>query len=188
MLTTALRLHWTVWLSMAAILAATRTHVLAPLPDATLAVFFLAGLFGMRTMAFVSFLGIVTGADYLAVSAQGVSDWCITPAYAFLAPTYASLWLAGKFAARLQHRNAPTWLILPAILAVAVGTAFVISNTGFYLFSGYFAQMSPWQYSERVAHYFTGYAWPAFVYAGAALIAQHFVQRWRVRHPADLLR
>ena len=35
--------------------------------------------------------------DYYATSVQGISDWCMSPAYWFLIPTYGSLWLVGRW-------------------------------------------------------------------------------------------
>jgi hypothetical protein len=168
-------------LALAGLLVATRAHFFAPLPDATLAVFFVAGLLGAGTLSFVGLLGTAAAADYVAITFQGAGDWCITPAYAFLAPTYACLWLAGKFSRGAEHSPMRTWLVRLGALAVSVCAAFLVSNAGFYLFAGYFAQISPFEYSARVLRYFPGYASNAFVYvvAGAALYAL-----WAYRKPA----
>ena len=156
-------------LVLGGLLVATRAHVVAPLPDATLAVFFIAGLLGAGTLGFVGLLGAAAAADYLAITFQGAGDWCITPAYAFLAPTYACLWLAGRFSRRAQHNLVRTWLVRFGALGASLCAAFLVSNAGFYLFTGYFAQMSPFEYSARVARYFPGYASSAFVYVVAAV-------------------
>jgi len=168
-------------LMLGGLLVATRAHFLAPLPDATLAVFFIAGLLGGGTLSFVGLLGAAAAADYLAITLQGAGDWCITPAYAFLAPTYACLWLAGKFSRRAQRSTLHRWLVGFAALGVGVSAAFFISNASFYLFAGYFAQMSPWEYAARVLRYFPAYASTAVVYVVASIALHAF---WANRNPA----
>ena len=81
------------------------------LPDASLAVFFLGGIFltlsARASLAAFTALILEAGLiDYYATSVQGISDWCMTPAYWFLIPTYGSLWLIGRwFAPRLTKEG-----------------------------------------------------------------------------------
>ena len=89
--------------ALAALMAATRFHHFGSafhLPDASLAVFFLGGLYLRRTAAFGAYIGLAALLDYVAIVHGGVSDWCVTPAYAFLLPTYACLWWAGVWCSR----------------------------------------------------------------------------------------
>lgn len=85
-------------MALLAIMAATRSHhftsLLGP-GDATLAVFFLGGLFLRRAGWLGLFLATAGVIDFLAVQG-GTSAWCITPGYALLAPAYGALWLAGR--------------------------------------------------------------------------------------------
>jgi len=156
--------------ALAALMAATRFHHFGSaisLPDASLAVFFLAGFY-LRSAWFLPLLLAAAALDYLAVNVGGVSDWCITPAYAFLLPAYASLWLGGRWYVR-QYR--PLWrtlVLLSGVLLVSVSLAFSISNVGFYLFSGHFEEMSWFEYATRVARYYPSYLIGAFIYVAFA--------------------
>jgi len=132
------------------------------LPDASLAVFFLAGFYLARlslpaAVAFVLLLLAAGGVDYYAIVFRGVSDSCISPAYWFLIPTYACMWYAGRwFAARQQMK----WANVGGLAVMAWGSttvAFLISNVSYYLLSGSFADMGLMQYAVRIAKYYPQY-------------------------------
>ena len=148
-------------------MAATRFHHFGSamhLPDASLAIFFLAGFYLRPALFLPAFLAEAALIDYIAIAHAGVSDWCVTPAYGFLIPTYASLWFAGRwYAARHQHH----WRTLVALVgALAIGTslAFLISNGSFYLFSDRFPNINWTEYATRVARYFPPYALSTLMY------------------------
>jgi hypothetical protein len=143
------------------------------LPDASLAVFFFAGFY--RNKMLLGFLLVLAALiDYLAIS-HGTSAWCVTPAYVFLIPTYAVMWLAGRYCANLAVFKA-TELSLSlgsiGLLALAASVAFVISNGSFYVFSDRYTDMSWLQYVERVAHYYPLYVGSTLIYGivGIALV------------------
>ncbi len=143
------------------------------LPDASLAVFFFAGFY--RNKMLLGFLlALAALIDYLAIS-HGTSGWCVTPAYVFLIPTYAVMWLAGRYCANLAVFKA-TELSLSlgsmGLLALAASVAFVISNGSFYVFSDRYTDMSWLQYFERVAHYYPLYVGSTLIYGivGIALV------------------
>lgn len=159
---------------LVALVATTRSHhfdSLNHLPDASLAAFLLAGMF----LSFASFpvLLVVAGtADYFAFNYAGVSDWCFSPAYWFLIPTYAVMWYAGRF---YKTRHSISWhgLSLFAVTAlVATSVAFVISSGSFYLLSGRFADMTALQYAAAVAKYYPPYLVSAFLYLSIAVVVQ----------------
>ena len=107
--------------------------------------------------------------DYYATSIQGVSDWCMTPAYWFLIPTYGSLWLIGRWFA-LRHAIEGWGLVGLALTAWAANSfAFMFSNAAFYLFSEYFAGMSAVEYASRVTHYYGSYVSAALLYIACAV-------------------
>jgi hypothetical protein len=128
-------------LLLAALMAATRGQhfaVLSYLPDASLAVFFIAGVWLSPAWAFPALFGVSALIDAAAVGWGGVGAFCITPAYALLIPAYGVLWAAGRWYAG-RHRLA--WGTLAALAgAVLVGAALseVFSTGGFYVFSGVF--------------------------------------------------
>jgi hypothetical protein len=137
------------------------------LPDASLAVFFFAGFY--RNKALLGFLLILAGLiDYIAISI-GVSGWCISPAYAFLIPTYAVMWFAGGYAASFKIMTIGFWAKSVGLLTLATSIAFAISNGSFYLFSGRFEAMSLADYFVSVTQYYPSYVGAAMIYSVAGL-------------------
>ena len=174
--------HRAAWIAVGLVLlmAATRfNHFGAAfaLPDASLAVFFLAGLylakFSRASVLLLATLLLEAGAvDYYATAVQGISDWCITPAYGFLIPAYASLWLAGRWFTRRHTMEGKGLAWLAVSVWGASSLAFAVSNTGFYLFSGRFADMAVMEYASRVSEYYGSYIVVAMFYVGCAAVAQ----------------
>lgn len=171
------------------VMIATRSHHVSAishftaisLPDASLAIFFLAGFYLRSPLFFGLFFGETVLIDYLAITYGGVSDWCITPAYFFLILAYAGIWFAGRWYAT---RYRPAWMTLvPLLAALAVGTmlAFLISNTSFYLLSGRFTDQSLVEYSTRVAKYFPPYAITTFLYVSFAAFLHALITAIGVR-------
>lgn len=150
------------------------------LPDASLAVFFLAGFYLRPTLFFAALLAEAGVIDYLAISVGGVSDFCVSSAYWFLIPTYGVMWFAGRWAAGKVQMRWQSLLPLFGALFVASSIAFLISNGAFYMLSGRFPDLNWVQYSERVVKYYTPYvtsalgyvAFAAFVHWAAATIGQ----------------
>lgn len=144
------------------------------LPDASFAIFFLGGLYLARfaRISAASFIFLIIEAgliDLYATSVQGISDWCMTPAYWFLIPTYGSLWLVGRWFA-LRHTLKGSGLIGMAVSAwAACSFAFIFSNAAFYLFSERFADMSAAEYASRVVQYYSSYVSVALLYIACAV-------------------
>lgn len=141
------------------------------LADASLAVFFLAGLF-LSWRWFPVFALLAAGIDYAAISWAGVSDYCVTPAYVFLLPTYAVMTFAGTWARRYHALRIADLAPLAAVTALGGVAAFAISNSSFYFFAGYFADLSFADYLARTARYAVPYlAWALFyVTTGLAVV------------------
>jgi hypothetical protein len=185
-----------IFVALAALMAATRFDHFGSavsLPDASYAVFFLGGLylagFTRASAAAFSVLIIEAGLiDYYATSVQGISDWCMSPAYWFLIPTYGSLWLVGRwFASRnTMHERSlkgKAWIGMGVAAWVGSSFAFVFSNATFYLFSGRFAEMSAAEYASRVAQYYVSYVSMALLYIACAMalyMAAEIISRQRV--------
>jgi len=146
------------------------------LPDASLAVFFLGGLYLARFSGalaiFVVLLAEAALVDYYAITVQGTSDWCVTPAYGFLAVAYAAMWFAGRWVAARYSSTSKGLLSVFATVVAASTAAFVISNVSFFLFSGRFAEMSALEYSSRVAQYWGSYVAVALLYVACAVFLQ----------------
>jgi len=155
---------------LAVLMLATRFHHFGSalsLPDASLAIFFIAGVFLRPSLVFGLFVAEAGIIDYVA-TANGADGWCMSPAYVFLIPTYACLWLAGRWYARTHSNAWRTLAPLAAALLLSTGMAFLISNASFYLLSGRFPDMSWTEYASRVTQYFPPYLLSACIYATAA--------------------
>lgn len=174
-------------LALAALMAATRMHthfsLTLHLPDASLAVFLLAGFFIASPWLFAGLLVEAGVLDYLAITQFGVSDYCISAAYGFLIPTYGVLWYAGRYyAQRHQHSLRGLGLFVGLSLA-ALSAAFLISNGAFYLFSGRFSDVNLADYAARVAQYYLPYLTSAVVYLlPAVLLYALFASRIDTAH------
>lgn len=161
-------------LPLVLLMAVTRVHHFGSafsLPDASLAVFFLAGIyFSSRTLL----AGLILEAgmlDYLAINQFAVSDWCISPAYIFLIPTYAVLWLAGRYCPKPQRVGLRPIALKTAWATAAISAAFIISNGSFYLYSGRYADMAVAEYTSAVAQYYLPYLGWALFYTAVGLFA-----------------
>jgi hypothetical protein len=172
-----------VGLLLAALIAATRSHHFASalhLPDASWAVFFLAGALLPGWLPLAGLLALAATVDYLAISFGGVSAFCVSPAYVALLPAYGALYAAGRWYAR-RHRATPGSL-LPFTGAALVGTTLceLLSSGAFYFFSGRFAAPTLGEFGARLARY--------FLYLGAAVIVYAAFAALAGRHPAGLRR
>lgn len=125
--------------ALSAVMWMTRGHhaaSLTHLPDASWAIFFLAGFYFRQRMLLPLFLAQAALVDYLSIAVVGVDDYCVTAAYAFLLPAYSALWLAGRWYAAHYRFNVRS---LPLVAAAATVGAFVcelVSSGSFYFLGG----------------------------------------------------
>lgn len=164
---------------------ATRGHhvaTLTHLPDASWAIFFLLGFYFRQRIVLPLFLAQAALVDYLAITQFGTSDYCVTSAYAFLLPAYASLWLAGHWYAG-HHRFELRSLPLFAAAALA-GTAAceLISSGSFYFLGGRFADTSLSEFGQRLVQYFPSDLASVALYLGVAALIHTLVAG--TQHPA----
>jgi hypothetical protein len=97
-------------------------------------------------------LTLAVAIDYLAVTALGVSGYCLSPAYAFLLPAYAAMWFGGRWSQRLPRQSLNRdVLLLTVSLVCSASLAFVISNGSFYWFSGKVAGVGILDYAFDLA-------------------------------------
>jgi hypothetical protein len=107
-------------------------------PDASWAVFFVGGFYLAREWRWA--LGVLlveaVAVDYAAIRYFGVSNYCVTVAYWFIAPAYSVLWLGGAWL-RHHYREAPIDLVrLVASLLISVTVCFLLTQGGFYWLGG----------------------------------------------------
>jgi len=168
-------------LLLALLMAATRVHhfgVGAIAPDASTAVYFLAGLALASPWWLLAFLGEAVLLDVLAIGFAGVADACISGGYPLLAPAYAALWLAGRTMRKAERLD---WLTAGKfVCAITGGVAafFVISNIGYFFGSEFFALGVP-EYTRRVSRYFSYYEIVTLGYSAAGIAALAYVARMR---------
>jgi hypothetical protein len=161
-------------IALAALMLATRSHHFATplhLPDASWAVFFLAGALLPGWRPLVGLLGLAAAVDYAAIAFGGVSAFCVSPAYLALAPAYGALYAAGHWYARGHRAELST---LPRFAAAALaGTAIceLVSSGAFYAFSGRFADPTLAEFGARLVRYFPLALEGMALYLGAAAIA-----------------
>lgn len=160
-------------LLLVAFMAATRSHHFAGLhhlPDASWAVFFLAGFYLRPAWTFAALSVLAVASDYLAITAGGVDNFCVTPAYAMLLPAYGALWLAGRWYAK---RHSDSMTTLPSLGLAVLGGATVceiLSSGGFYLASGKIADPSLAGFLDGLAQYFPGMLSAMVMYVGCAAL------------------
>ncbi len=183
------RFHLPLAALLAAVMIATRFHHFGTalhLPDASMALFFLGGLWLRRHLAFAAFMTLAVGLDWVAVAYAGVSDFCVTPAYAFLLPAYAVLWYAGRlWSARMSI--APVALIGAFALALAAACAsFAISNGSFYWLGGRYAQPNMSEYLARLWQWGPLFVRTTLAYVAVALLGQAVLARVLRTHGAGV--
>jgi hypothetical protein len=181
-------------LALAALMAATRGQSFAPvgqhLPDASLAVFFLAGFYllgqgGGRVLGslgvFAALFALATAIDLMAIGWGGVSGYCMTPAYWMLVPAYGAAFGIGHWYAG-RHRDATSTLpLLAGALLVAGLAAEAFASGGFYLFSGRFADVSAVGLGHALTDYLPGTLGALFLYVGLAAAVHLSLRPARLR-------
>lgn len=136
---------------------ATRGHHFASinaLPSASLAVFFLAGLYLRPAWMFPALLALCAGLDFYSVTFAGTSSFCVTPAYGFLLPAYGVMWLTGRWFAKRYSFSTKAVLLLVGSVAVAATVSELFSSGGFYFFGGRYANPTLAEFGPRLAKYF----------------------------------
>jgi hypothetical protein len=126
-----------VLLSLTFVMATTRFEPLskiAHLQDASWAVFFLAGFYlsAHWCWVFPVLFAEAVLIDYVAIGYLGISNYCVTWAYWCLVPSYALLWLSGKWLHRHQSADSRGIICLAVSLGIALSLCFLVSNASFY--------------------------------------------------------
>lgn len=124
--------------ALALMMAATRFHHFLPVADASWALFFVGGFYlrGMSRWAFPALMLEAAAIDYIATSHLGVSSYCMSPAYAFLVPTHAAMWLGGWWLQSRASSDLKGLVMLGVSAFVSITVAFALSNGGFHWFGG----------------------------------------------------
>ncbi|WP_257386434.1 hypothetical protein [Tahibacter caeni] len=157
-------------LALMALMLVTRYHHLGSalhLPDASMAIFFVAGFYLAGTVALPLLLLEAGLIDYIAISLAGVSDFCVTPAYSMLVVAYGVLWYGGAFYAKKLYKPQPSTALPAGLIALASCLlSFLVSNGSFYWMGGRVADANLADYVQNFLRYM-----PSFVGVALAYIA-----------------
>ncbi|HWW20328.1 MAG TPA: hypothetical protein VNZ06_05955 [Steroidobacteraceae bacterium] len=144
------------------------------LPDASWAIFFVGGFYLSRCWrsAFAWLLGLAVGIDLSVIQFYGVSNYCLTPAYAFNLPAYAVLWFSGAWLQRHLRGELADLLRLGASAFIALSVCFVISNGSFYWLGGRVRTVSLAGWTLNFADWYASYLGNALLYIAIACVVQ----------------
>ena len=168
----------------ALVMIATRFHHFGDvlhLPDASMALFFLGGIYLRRHLAFLAFVVLSVLIDWYSVSYAGVSDFCITVAYSFLPLAYAVLWYAGRLVAPRYDGSLASHGIVFGTLLVAATLSYAVSNGAFYWLGGRYTEPNMAQYVQRFMQWAPLFVRAAAAYVAVAQVAQALVFRFAPR-------
>jgi hypothetical protein len=114
------------------------SHVLTQvaLPDASLALLLIGGLYLRKAAWLVGFVMLATAIDFSAAAIDSLQAYCLTIGYWGMLPTYAAMWLAGVWLDKQSNGLDALKFSLAAVVSTLA--AFVISTQTYYLFSGRF--------------------------------------------------
>ena len=142
-------------------------------PDASVAIFFLAGLLIANPLWLAAFIVEAMLLDLTAIQVVGVESVCVTLGYGLMIPAFGSLWLAGRFARDSERLGAATVAKLVSACVVGIIGFFVFSNIGYYLGGGFDSSMGLAEYARRVMRYFPYYLTIGLSYSavGVAIVA-----------------
>jgi hypothetical protein len=114
------------------------SHVLTSvsLPDASLALLLIGGLYLRKAAWFAFFVVLATAIDFGAAAIDSIQAFCLTDGYWGMLPAYAVMWLAGAWLGK--QADSTDIAKFAAASVVSTFAAFVISTQTYYLFSGRF--------------------------------------------------
>lgn len=165
------------------LMLATRTHHFASfnqLPSASIAIFFLAGMYLRNIKAFWFFYILTLTIDLASSYYRGQFGDCITTSYPALVLSYAAMFTAGYYTRPNWQQSAWQNNIIKVALGlfVASSIAFFISNGSYYALSGKFPELSWAEYATRVdKYYFRSISNPVF-YVISAIVIDFTISRF----------
>lgn len=155
----SINLFFTIFALLTLLMLATRTHhfsSLNHLPSASIAVFFLAGMYLRNVKSFWFFYVLSITIDLASSYYRGQFGDCITVSYPALFFSYGVMFTIGLYAKPNWESTAWKLNIVKVAIALLVASsiAFFISNGSYYTLSGKFPVLSWAEYTTRVDKYF----------------------------------
>jgi hypothetical protein len=161
-------------IALAVLMFATRGQhfpvVREALPSGSWAVFFLVGLYLRPSWALAAFFGLASFLDFASINWQGVSAYCMSPAYIALIPAYAALWFGGRWVANHYSEKPVALLTLGASAVASTFVCQIISSGSFYYFSGRFADPTFGEFVDRIVKYYPMFGGSTFFWIVVATI------------------
>lgn len=179
-----------VFLILGLLMAATRSHHFAVVPDASWAVFFIAGFYFSSAdagkavpsggtssrigslLAFALLMALAVLTDFFVIRDQGIDFWshyCVSPAYWFLVPSYAALWFGGAWLrARSRGFHLRDLGLLFASSIVAASVCYLVSNGSFYWISASVPARSFGGWIENLGDWYLPFVQTTLMYIGIA--------------------
>jgi hypothetical protein len=178
----------------ATVMLATRVNHFSAVPDASWALFFIAGFYfsagpsatdrasmrgllnlrGSFRWAFPLLMVLAVAIDYVVISGQGIaffSHYCMSTAYLFLLPAYAAPWLGGSWLRKHYNGLGLRELgLLAGTSVVAASACFLVSNGSFYWISANVPARSFGGWMENMGDWYLSYLGTTLVYVGVAAV------------------
>jgi hypothetical protein len=174
-------------LALTVLMAATRIEHFGAgqiAPDASTAVFFLAGLLIGNPLWMLAFLVEASLLDLTAIKVVGIEAVCVTLGYGLMIPAYGALWLSARWVRKTNKFDTSSVAKLVCACSAGVVGFFLFSNIGYYLGGGFESSMGLEEYVRRVARYFPRYLTGTLFYSAVgvalAVLAAHFAPRSRL--------
>ena len=161
------------------------SHTLTPfsLPDASVVLFLLGGLYLRRAAWFVAFFVLATIIDFGAAALDPVQGFCLTNGYWGLIPAYGAMWLGGLYLSKTTDAFATKNLVSYSLVsAFTYFMAFVISTQTYYLFSGRFPAQGVMESLKHGWGYLPGWMGFSAMYFAIVWLS---VALWRSVKPAQ---
>jgi hypothetical protein len=158
------------------------THV--ALPDASLALLLIGGLYLRKAAWLVFFVVLATAIDFSAAAIDSLQAFCLTIGYWGMLPTYAAMWFAGVWLGKQANGLDVLKFSLAALASTLV--AFVISTQTYYLFSGRFPNHGLVETMQYGWNYLPSYlAYTAMYLVGFWALAKASIKFNVIKSPAS---
>jgi hypothetical protein len=149
------------------------SHTLTPfsLPDASIILFLLGGLYLKRAGWFAAFFALGSAIDFGAAALDPAQGFCLTNGYWGLIPAYGAMWLGGMW---LGKQNKPLNMAQFALVGITTAfVAFVISTQTYYLFSGRFPSATLLTAMQHGWNYLPSWMIQAASYMAVFILSQY---------------
>lgn len=165
------------------LMAATRVHHFAAVPDASWAVFFIGGFYlrAWTRWAFPLLMALAVLVDAWVIGSAGLDFWghyCVSPGYAMLLPAYFAMWAGGLLLARDYPGAGAGALARAAVLVVAaVAVCHLLAQGAFYWTSDSVPSPSVAGWWKNYRDWFGPYLATTALYVGLAAALQLSIEQ-----------